>query len=99
MTPPLHMSLAGQAVDVLRELVLRHDAKDGTARQTALRELEAMSVRTSQYHPGMEVPEKSWAYRLAKRFWFNDFGVYRGHDHSTTAAPGVLAGQQVPVQV
>jgi hypothetical protein len=28
-------------------------------------------------------------YRLAKRFWFNDFGVYRGHDHSQ-AAPAVL---------
>jgi hypothetical protein len=27
------------------------------------------------------------AARLAKRLWFNDFGVYRGHDHGRTAAP------------
>ena len=40
-----------------------------------------MSVRTSQYSPGNEVPEKNWLYRLAKRFCFNDFGVYAGHDH------------------
>jgi hypothetical protein len=53
-------------------------------------------VRTSQYHPGHEVPEQSWVYRLAKRLWFSDFGVYRGHDHRTTAAPGVLA-EPIPV--
>ena len=44
-------------------------------------------MRTSQYNPGHEVPEKNWLYRLAKRFWFNDFGVYRGHDHRQSAAP------------
>jgi hypothetical protein len=49
-----------------------------------------MTVRTSQYNPGNEVPEKNWLYRLAKRYWFNDFGVYRGHDHSETAAPAHL---------
>ena len=47
-------------------------------------------MRTSQYNPGSEVPEKNWLYRLAKRFWFNDFGVYRGKDHTRTAAPGLL---------
>ncbi len=76
--------------DLLRELVEKHGARDSTARGTALAELGAMQVRTSQYNPGQEVPEKSWVYRLAKRYWFNDFGVYRGHDHSRTAAPGVL---------
>jgi hypothetical protein len=35
-------------------------------------------------------------YRLAKRLWFSDFGVYRGHDHSTTAAPGLLRGATTP---
>jgi hypothetical protein len=49
-----------------------------------------MQVRTSQFNPGGEVPEKSWVYRLAKRFWFNDFGVYRGHDHRRASAPAVL---------
>jgi MoaA/NifB/PqqE/SkfB family radical SAM enzyme len=76
--------------DLLKQLVEKHQAQDSTARGTALEELAALEVRTSQYNPGSEIPEKSWLYRLAKRFWFNDFGVYRGHDHSRTAAPGVL---------
>ena len=53
-----------------------------------------MEVRTSQYNPGNEVPEKSWMYRLAKRYWFNDFGVYRGHDHGRTSAPGLLRREE-----
>ena len=77
--------------DLLRELVVRHGAKDSTARETALAELEAMEVRPSQYSPTVEIPEKNWLYRLAKRFWFNDFGVYDGHDHSANSAPAVLA--------
>ena len=76
--------------DLLKELVEKHGARDSTARGTALAELGAMKVRTSQYNPGSEVPEKSWLYRLAKRFWFNDFGVYHGHDHSRTAAPALV---------
>ena len=76
--------------DLLEELVVLHDAKDTTARKTALAELHAMSVRTSQYNPGHELPEKSLVYRLVKRFLFNDFGAYAGYDHSQTAAPGVL---------
>jgi MoaA/NifB/PqqE/SkfB family radical SAM enzyme len=76
--------------DLLKELVERHGARDSTARGTALAELGEMRVRTSQYNPGHEVPEKSWLYRLAKRFWFHDFGVYRGHDHRESSAPGIL---------
>jgi MoaA/NifB/PqqE/SkfB family radical SAM enzyme len=76
--------------DLLKDLVERHGARDSTARGTALAELSAMRVRTSQFNPGGEVPEKSWVYRLAKRFWFNDFGVYRGHDHARASAPAVL---------
>jgi MoaA/NifB/PqqE/SkfB family radical SAM enzyme len=77
--------------DLLKALAEEHGAKDVTARQTAHAELAAMETRTSQYNPGHEIPEKSWLYRFAKKRWFNDFGVYDGHDHSTTAAPGVLA--------
>jgi MoaA/NifB/PqqE/SkfB family radical SAM enzyme len=80
--------------DLLKKLVDEHGAADATARQTALAELDAMSVRTSQYFPGSEIPEKNIWYRLAKRFWFSDFGVYRGHDHSTSAAPGLLAARE-----
>jgi len=76
--------------DLLKSLVEKHGAKDATARGTALAELEAMRARTSQYNPENEVPERNWLYRLAKRFWFNDFGVYRGQDHGRASAPAVL---------
>ena len=76
--------------DLLKELVEKHSAKDSTARQTALAELGALRTRSSQYAPGDEIPEQNLLYRLAKRFWFNDFGVYEGHDHSRSAAPGIL---------
>ena len=34
---------------------------------------------------------RNWLYRIAKYFFFNDFGVYKGHDHSTGSAPALLA--------
>ena len=40
-------------------------------------ELAAMEARRRNSIPDAEIPEKSWAYRLAKRLWFNDYGVYR----------------------
>ncbi len=79
--------------DLLKALVEKHGARDSTARGTALQELAMLTTRTSQYNPGNEVPEKNLLYRIAKRFLFNDFGVYAGHDHSRTAAPGILAGR------
>src|SRR5204862_8336717 len=78
--------------DLLKQLVEKHGAKDATVRGTALAELAARRTRTSQYNPGHEVPDKNWVYRLAKRYWPYDFGVYRGHDHSRSAAPGRLSG-------
>jgi MoaA/NifB/PqqE/SkfB family radical SAM enzyme len=85
--------------DLLAELVEKHQARDSTARGTAMEELRRMTVRTSQFNPGHEVPERNWMYRLAKRYWFSDFGVYRGHDHGRGSAPAVLAsgGRQPPV--
>jgi MoaA/NifB/PqqE/SkfB family radical SAM enzyme len=79
--------------DLLRQLVEKHAAKDSTVRGTALAELDAMTVRTSQFNPGNEIPEKSWLYRLAKRYWFYDFGAYRAQDHTRESAPAVLAGR------
>lgn len=76
--------------ELLKELVESHGAKDATVRKSALEELEAMQIRTSQYNPGNEIPEKNIFYRLAKRYWFSDFGVYQGHDHSKTAAPALV---------
>lgn len=76
--------------DLLRQLVDAHGADDATVRKTAAAELDAMQLRTSQYNPGEEIPEKSWLYRLAKKYCFSDFGVYDGMDHSGTSARAFL---------
>ncbi|MEQ9410176.1 MAG: hypothetical protein RIK87_20745, partial [Fuerstiella sp.] len=80
--------------ELLQQVVEKHGAKDSTARGTALQELKSMVPRTSQYHPGHEIPERNLYYRLAKKFLFNDFGVYNGHDHSETAAPFIVSQSQ-----
>ena len=60
----------------MQHLVEKHGAKDSTARKTMLHELDAMQSRPSQYHPGSEIPERSLAYRLAKKFAYHDYGAY-----------------------
>jgi MoaA/NifB/PqqE/SkfB family radical SAM enzyme len=65
--------------DLLLELAERHGAKDTTARGTSFEELRALRQRPSQYNPDAEVPERSWAYRLVKHFFFNDYGTYSKH--------------------
>jgi len=72
--------------DLLKDLAVRHGARDTTVRGTSLDELEAMQPRTSQYRPGSEIPEKSWAYRFAKKHWFNDFGVYQAAARHSTGS-------------
>lgn len=73
--------------DLLRELAARHGARDTTARQTSFVELETMQTRPSQYDPALEIPERNWAYRLAKHFWFNDYGTYSKHFHPENWRP------------
>jgi hypothetical protein len=63
--------------DLVKNLVVKHGARDTTLRGTAMAELDAMTPRFSQWLPGEEVPEKHWVYRLAKKYWFSDFGAYR----------------------
>ncbi|MBL6764923.1 MAG: radical SAM protein [Verrucomicrobiae bacterium] len=62
--------------DLVKDLVVKHGARDTTVRGTAMKELEEMTPRFSQWLPGREVPEKHWMYRLAKRHWFHDFNAY-----------------------
>ncbi len=62
--------------DLLKEVIDRHGAKDDTARQTALRELEALQPRPSQASLTEAIPERSWVYRFAKRHFYSDFGAY-----------------------
>jgi hypothetical protein len=66
--------------DLVKALVQKHSARDTTMRKSAMAELEAMVPRFSQWLPGEEIPEKHWMYRLAKRFWFSDFGSYKKMD-------------------
>ncbi|MCB9938793.1 MAG: radical SAM protein [Planctomycetaceae bacterium] len=68
--------IALERPDIMKELVEKHSAKDSTARGTAVAELDAMTTRPSQYNPGSEIPEKSWAYRIAKKIAFHEYGVY-----------------------
>jgi MoaA/NifB/PqqE/SkfB family radical SAM enzyme len=62
--------------DLLKALVVKHGARDTTARHAAMAELEAMENRPSQFAPGHEIPEKSFVYRFLKKHFFNDFGAY-----------------------
>ncbi len=62
--------------DLVRDLVVRHGARDTTQRQTAMPEITALQSRSSQYNPGNEIPEDHWAYRFAKKHWFFGFGAY-----------------------
>ncbi|MBI2193585.1 MAG: radical SAM protein [Planctomycetes bacterium] len=75
--------------DLLKALVDRHGARDTTARGGARAELDAMRPSPSQFNPGHEIPEKSWAYRWVKKFWFNDFGAYARFD-----PPGRIQGPE-----
>ncbi|MCI0737472.1 MAG: radical SAM protein [Gemmataceae bacterium] len=77
--------------DLLKELVEKHGAKDATVRGKALEELEAMTGRPSQFNPGNEIPEQNWLYRLAKRFWFNDFEAYGAFENGSKTQSQTLS--------
>ena len=62
--------------DIVRDLVIKHGARDSTQRGTAMAEFTAMTPRRSQHDPGNEIPEEHWAYRFAKKHWFFGFGAY-----------------------
>ena len=62
--------------DLVRDLVVRHQARDTTQRGTALAEMEKLEPRSSQHNPGNEIPEDNWMYRFAKKHWFFGFGAY-----------------------
>jgi hypothetical protein len=85
--------------DLIKELVLKHGASDSTVRKTAMAELEAMEPRFSQWLPGEEIPEKHWMYRLAKKYWFSDFGAYSNVKHDSAGKAETLKKHfQEPVQ-
>ncbi len=62
--------------DLLKELAMRHGAKDTTDRKEMMTELDTMYSLNSQHNPGNEIPEDQWLYRFAKKHWFFGFGAY-----------------------
>lgn len=79
--------------DLVKELVVKHGARDTTLRGTAMAELDTMTPRFSQWLPGEEVPEQHWMYRLSKKYWFSDFGAYRKVAHDAEAKARKLRNQ------
>jgi MoaA/NifB/PqqE/SkfB family radical SAM enzyme len=72
--------IALERPDLLQQLADKHQAEDKTARKTYFNELANATPHPSQYQPaGQPIPERSWAYRIAKRFAFHDYGVYQKH--------------------
>ena len=65
--------------DLLVQLAEKHSARDTTVRKKVIDELVQITPRRSQYQPGVEIPERSLAYRWAKKYAFNDFGTYTKH--------------------
>ena len=69
--------IALERPDLIAALVDRHNAVDATARKTAMAELQAAARHPSQYAPDMKpIPERSWAYRIAKKIAYHEYGVY-----------------------
>ena len=62
--------------DLLAPLAGRTKAADSSGRGTVFRELGAITPCPSHHQEGAAIPEKSLAYRLAKKYWFFGFGAY-----------------------
>ncbi|MGH9626931.1 MAG: radical SAM/SPASM domain-containing protein [Bryobacteraceae bacterium] len=62
--------------DLVRDLVVKYEARDTTQRQSAMAELVSLQPRNSQHDAGNEIPEEHWMYRFAKKRWFFGFGAY-----------------------
>ncbi len=60
----------------LATFIKEEGAIDSSGRGTLLAELDRMCPCAGHYQPGREIPERSWAYRFAKKNWFFGFGAY-----------------------
>ncbi|UUO07930.1 radical SAM protein [Blastopirellula sp. J2-11] len=81
--------------DLLNEYARKNEAKDTTVRGAAYQELDELQTNPSQYNPGREVPEKSWAYWLLKKFAFHDYGAYGRHFELKNWRPTIKDGEAV----
>ena len=95
--------IALERPDLIEDLVARHGAHDATVRKSAMVELKAARTHPSQYAPDMQpVPEKSWAYRFAKKIAFHDYGAYDQYfraENWVDPRTGDRAGRQDLVQI
>ena len=62
--------------DELHRFLEQQDANDSSGRNSAYNELATIKCCPGHHLPGKEIPEKHWAYRLAKKYWFFGFGAY-----------------------
>ncbi len=62
--------------DELSDFMKTEDAVDSSGRGTLKDEFDQMCACGSHHQPGKEIPERSWAYRFAKKHWFFGFGAY-----------------------
>ncbi|TWT92381.1 radical SAM protein [Stieleria varia] len=85
--------------DLLLDLAEKHGARDTTVRGAVAEELRNVEPRRSQYQPGDEIPERSFVYRWAKKYAFNDFGTYTRHfDTANYRDPDVGENQSAAKQ-
>ncbi|MFG0247895.1 MAG: radical SAM/SPASM domain-containing protein [Phycisphaeraceae bacterium JB051] len=64
-----------QSPNELGQFLQTHQALDSSNRD-AFAELQSYQTLPGHGMPGKEIPEKSWAYRLAKKYYFFGFGAY-----------------------
>jgi len=60
----------------LKGFLEKEQARDTTGRGSGAGELAAMRQHPDHHLPGREIPERSWCYRFAKKYWFFGFGAY-----------------------
>jgi MoaA/NifB/PqqE/SkfB family radical SAM enzyme len=60
----------------LKQFMEKEGAQDSSGRAKVFNELSCMTAMCSHDMTGHEIPEKSLAYRFAKKHWFFGFGAY-----------------------
>ncbi|MFA6292274.1 MAG: radical SAM/SPASM domain-containing protein [Victivallales bacterium] len=61
---------------LMAKFIVEQKALNTSGRCAGIEELESMGCCASHHQPGYEVPERHWAYRFAKKYWFFGFGAY-----------------------
>ena len=62
--------------DLMEKIIKDLDVGDSSGRNTALKELQKMTCRSSHDMKELAIPEKYWIYKFAKKNWFFGFGAY-----------------------